>query len=406
MARTGGHRRTIVAFGAVVVLHSVTDKLFGSIYVAAMAERGLSEIGIGLVLSVASAALAAFDYPSGNIADTFGRRNAMSAGFVVWGAGILLYARSMCLWHYLAAIIAWSLGAALISGAPQSWLVDELRARARGELRDRVIPLANGFSLTVGALAASAGGWLMYRGIASPLVVGGWMALATGIVLPALMSENYGDRSVRLVDAVRRNTADLLRSPVARLLLFRSAASRVAFQVFVVSWQLYMVQALGMSMPALGPTLTFLILVVAAGNALAAPAMRRIDPVLVSILGQVGIALGVATIIGRPDLQGFFVGATLFELGLGLDSGASAAWVHDFVPSEQRASFVSAFSAAGSCAGIATPLAVGAFIQFGGFVYSWSLSILSTALTIIILGKLLREKERNDVVTRVEPEPK
>lgn len=300
----------------------------------------------------------------------------------------MAFAQSSVFVHYLLSFLPWTLGMALISGTPQSWLVDRLESEGAPNLRKSVMPLALGVGIILGSLAASASGLLVKTGIASPITVSGWLGIASGIGIIILLPENYGRRDIKLVQAVKLNTSYIIRNPVMRLLMTKSALGRISLQVFVVSWQLYAIKQLGLTMAALGPILTIFILTLAVGNAASAWLMKRIHPVRVSALGHLIIVLGTLVIVFFPTLPVFLVGAILFELGLGIDSGAASSWVHDYFPSSQRSSLLSALSTAGSTMGIITPTLVGLVIQSWSFAASWFIAVISSLMTIAVLYKL------------------
>lgn len=95
-------RFSIFAFGMVVGLHTIADKLFGSVYIATMSANGLSDVNIGLAMSFASAALTIFDYPSGNIADIFGRKKLWVMDLLSGGQGFWLLhnRRFLCITYF------------------------------------------------------------------------------------------------------------------------------------------------------------------------------------------------------------------------------------------------------------------------------------------------------------------
>lgn len=251
-----------------------------------------------------------------------------------------------------------------------------------------IMPLVRTTSLVIGAVAAWATSLMVQRGLNIPLVVGGLVSVGTGVAMLVLLPENHGERKWSVKEAIWRNTRQLISHPVFRLLLLKVAVSAIAFHIFIMAWQLYAIQVIQLPKTMLGFVLAGLILLLATGNALSALLMKYLTPVAVSFGGLIGVFAGMVTIAYWPTLWGFVLGVILLELGLGLEGGSSDVWFHELIPSERRASFVSALSSAEAFVGIIMPTASGLIIQAGGFRPVWLTgaitSLLAAALVVII----------------------
>lgn len=386
---TDSLRFTVIRYYGARAFYTAADNLFGTVYVALLSSRNLSTVEIGLVLACASLALTVFDYPSGNVADMFGRKKTLGCGFLVWGAGLLLYAFAHRFLGFIFAMVIWSLGVALISGVPEAWFVDELLRRGHYEARKRYLPLANTFTLVLGALTAASSSLLVKNGIHRPITLAGMLAILAGVLTLCFFPENYGERGRSLPQLIWRNTREILSERGLRLMLVHSAIGRIPFQVLVFTWQLHAVNTLGMPPTLLGPVLTVLMMCVAAGNALAAMLGSRIRHMKKSLIGYALIFAGSVLLAVGRSFWPFLGGLILFELGLGLHQGAAAAWVHDLIPSERRASVISALSAAGSMMGLLVPTGTGYLIGNLGTPAAWCLAAGSTLCAASVLSRLM-----------------
>lgn len=253
-------QRAIFTYFGVISLYAFADKLFGAVYIAAMSSNGLSNTQIGFVLMIGSLFKTVLDYPSGNVADTFGRKKTTAVGFLIWGTALAAFALAEGLLAYSTAMLLWALGVALISGVPESWFVDELKRIGEGAKRLTLMPTARTISLVIGALSGLITSVIGSFGFKWPLVLGGGVAILTGVLVILCMTENYGERGISLMRVISHNTVDILSSQRYRRVLLLAASGRVPFQVFVMSWQLYALQHLGLPATYFGPILTLLIL--------------------------------------------------------------------------------------------------------------------------------------------------
>lgn len=310
---------------------------------------------------------------------------------------MLLYAHAMSLIHFVLAMVLWSLGVALISGTSQAWFVDELSVQGKDEARKIVIPIVQTLALIVGAAAALASTWLVMKSIVWPLRVGGWTSIITGISILFLLRENYGEKSRSIKEALWKNAKDFMQHPFLRMVLLKSASGGIMFRIFVLSWQLYMIQALRLPESFLGAALTMMVLSLAGGNTLATILMRRIHPIKVSVIGLVGVTMGLLMIGIWPNIWAFAAGVVLLELGLGIEQGAFYVWVHDFIPNKQRASFISAISSVESLMGFMVPIFAGLFIENVGFQPTWFFAALSAGLTAGLVMAIANMKSKEEM---------
>ena len=398
MGRIVGRKRpnaTVLKYYFIILLYTCIDKLYGTVYVAHMSEKGLTSFQVGQVLAAASLALSLFDYPTGNLADKFGRKRAIVFGFAIWAIGLLAFVQADIQAWFVVSIVFWAAGISLISGTPQAWLVDELSKEGKPDLKAKVFPRADAASLMIGAAVALLCSKLVADHPSFPLLLAGSLAMAAGAVLLFWLQENYGDKHISFGRAVVRNTVDLMKEPFLRMLMFRAAAARIAFQTFVIIWQLYMIKELQLPAAYLGVTMAVFMLVLAGGNFLAGIILQRLDGVSVSIISQTFIALGSLTMAFSTTVIAFYIGACLIEFGLGLDSSAASVWVHDVIPSERRATYISAMYAVGSLFGFLIPLAAGYIADSFGYRYNWLFACAGSLLTMglsVKIGSALKSK--------------
>ena len=90
---------------------------------------GLSFSEIGLVQSVSELAQLLTDFPTGGVADRYGRIKTYSLGSSLFGLGLLVVALSKDLIGTILGASLSGLGSALVSGTMVPWLYDSLNDR-------------------------------------------------------------------------------------------------------------------------------------------------------------------------------------------------------------------------------------------------------------------------------------
>lgn len=379
----------------IILFYSVIDKLYGTIYVGHMSNSGMDESSIGFILAISSIALSIFDYPTGSLADKYGRKKIMLIGFSIWGISLFLFAFSSSITHFILVLILWSLSVSLISGSPDSWFVDEaMRIKNEGLLN--IMPKVSFISLIVGATVSVIVSFIItYLGNKSPFIIAAILSFLLVFIMLFGINENYGNKEISFKRAIVKNTLEMTKNPLLCMNLFRAVIGRIPFLVFVMTWQLYLLNYLKVSLSNLGYILGIFVFVLALGNYFASYMIKKIEGTIVSVIGHSFIIIGSIVLIFTDKLLIFFIGAGLIELGIGIDSGAVMVWVQKIIPSESRATLISGMYAVGSLSGFLIPLISGLIIKNLGYQMVWIFCISGSLLTILILLKMKEMISKN-----------
>jgi MFS transporter, DHA3 family, tetracycline resistance protein len=170
-----------------------------------------------------------FEVPTGIVADVYSRRLTVVIGVLVMGAAIVFVGSVPEAWAVIAGWALWGFGYTFTSGAADAWLADEIGADnvrpvyLRSAQISRVVALvAIAISVALGLVAL----WL-------PIVVGGGVVLATGLVLALVMPETGFAPAAReamegavqtMVRTGRTGAGLVRRTPVLLLILGISAS--------------------------------------------------------------------------------------------------------------------------------------------------------------------------------------
>ncbi|MGW4794024.1 MFS transporter [Nonomuraea sp. NPDC004297] len=395
-------RRLILSFGVFTVLISVVDKLFGTGYILRMSEQGLDPAEIAFILTLGSVVLAVVDFPAGNLADQWGRKRTAAAGATLVGLGLLTYGFATGTPGFVAAMALWAAGMALITGAPSAWLVDQLESAGAGDRRTAVLSRTASIAMVAGALAALLLGVpLLSRGTHVVLFTAAGLAFVTALVLLLTGTDNRDPqgRLANLPAAVWTNARLVVRDPTMRLVLCKSALVHIGFTSFLLSYQLFATQELGLPESGIGVVLAGSIAAMALGTWLAAPLNRRWGLPVVSTAGVLTCVAGYLVMSLAPHWSVWAVGLVCYEIGLGLDLAAFGSLLHDLVPAEKRTSWTSASSSIQTLVGAVGTLGAGMLISVFGFREVW---LAATAVTALALLPLLALRRRVAVPAELE----
>ncbi|MCC3763422.1 MFS transporter [Glycomyces sp. TRM65418] len=156
-------------------------------------EGGLDPFQLLMIGTVLEATYLLFQLPTGFLADLVSRRACVVAGFGVYAGGLLWQGLTSEFWVHLAAQVLLALGAALWSGALESWVADETRRAEMTPVYLRATQL--GF---IGGITGSLlSGVLASVALNLPMLVGGaLMALGT-VALALMMPERHFQRPAK-----------------------------------------------------------------------------------------------------------------------------------------------------------------------------------------------------------------
>ncbi|WP_127501723.1 MFS transporter [Actinoplanes solisilvae] len=147
---------------------------------------GLSPLQLVLVGTLMEAVCFVAQVPTGVIADRYSRRLSVVVGYLLMGAGLLVWGLLPTYAAILVANVIWAIGAVCVDGAEEAWASSEIDQEQVTKAFVRGGQLAQaGTLLGIGAAVA-----LTAVEPALPIVVGAVLTLALGVLLAAVMTEN------------------------------------------------------------------------------------------------------------------------------------------------------------------------------------------------------------------------
>ncbi len=341
--------------------------------------RGLSLGEIGVLFTVHGVVVLALELPTGGLADVLGRRVVVVAGALLHLASCLVFAAAPGFAGFLVGVLLLGVGRALDSGPVEAWYVDTVHRLdpaadvAPGLARHSA---ADGAGLAVGAVT---GGLL-------PGLLGGGAALAVPFLVAAVLDVLFLVAVLRLLTedrpprpgslgaalatgarAVPSTVAGALRLSVGdgpmRLVLLLTALGGVGLVACELLGPVRFAELAGGTDDgaAVYGVVVAVSFAVAAGGAVAAPALRRL------LGGSTRAACAVLTVLAAAGLALFAVpeglvlaatGFALYYVGHGGSWPLLSAVLHTRVTAAHRATAVSAMSLAMALGGIAGNLVV------------------------------------------------
>jgi DHA3 family tetracycline resistance protein-like MFS transporter len=153
-------------------------------------EGGMNPFELMMIGTVLEVAYLVFQLPTGFLADLVSRRACVVAGFGVYAGGLAWQGLSADFWIHVAAQVLLALGAALMSGAQESWVADETQRAEMTPVYLRATQLGFIGGIT-GSLISGALGSIALN---LPMLVSGVLMASGTAALVLVMPERHFQR--------------------------------------------------------------------------------------------------------------------------------------------------------------------------------------------------------------------
>ena len=399
-------------------LYTLSASVIWGVNTLFLLDAGLSISEVFIANSAWSAGTMIFEIPTGVVADTIGRRASFLLSLAVLAITTMSYVGLATVGGGLLAFAAVSiligLGFTFYSGAMEAWLVDGLASVGYVGALDRVFSrghIVSGVAMLVGTVG---GGALGDIDLAMPFVVRS-ILLVVLFVLAYKGMRDLGFEPKRVsISQLPAEAAKLGRIGVSivwgerslRLLALATAVQSGIFTWAWYAWQPYFLELLGDdAIWVAGVVAALLAISMMVGNGLV-EIMSRLCGRRTTLFVWAGAALAVS-LVGVGAVTTFVPAVALLFLGgvaIGVQSPVRQAFVHQIVPSEQRAtaiSFDAMISGGGSVVG---QTGLGAFAERQGFSAAYVAGGLATVVAMPLLALTRRERHDADLFTGDRPE--
>ena len=404
--------QVVRAYLAISGLFTLSASVIWGVNTLFLLHAGLDIFEVFIVNAAFTAGMVVFEIPTGVVADTSGRRRSFLLSAVTLLIGTVGYvsisAYGGALVSFVLASIVLGLGFSFYSGAVEAWLVDALRASGYEGQLDRVFArgsMVSGSAMIVGSVG---GGLLGSVDLAWPFLVRAGLLAAVFLVgLGAMHDVGFTPRATTLsampteMRRVLRTSLTLgWRTRSVRLLMIVSL-----FQGAFTMWgfyasQPYFLDLLGRDAVWVAGVVSALIaLFTIAGNGLVEFFTRFCGKRTTLLLASSGVLAVAAVGVGLVD--SFWPAVVLFLVAMGatgVGAPVQQAYLHEVVPSSERATVVSFASLVGSAGGIGGQLGLGYISRVQSVATGYVTGGLTMLLALPPLLLLRGMRERADVI--------
>ncbi|HEX6208010.1 MAG TPA: MFS transporter [Actinomycetota bacterium] len=412
-------RRIVRTYLAISGLFYLAASIIWGVNTLFLLDAGLTLFEAFLANAAWTAGMVVFEIPTGLVADTRGRRVSFLLSASILALGTLGYV--VISWvgggivPFVLVSIVLGLAYTFYSGAVEAWLVDALRENGyTGEL-DPVFAKGGVVASTAMLVGTVGGGALGTFDLGFPyLARAALLLLAFGVAFVWMRDEGFTPRALRL-RAVRREMGEVARQsvrhgwgrPAVRLLMLVSFIQFGVGAWAFYAWQPYFLDLLGRGelIWVAGVVAALIALAEICGNALvrvvAKPGRRRSTILLV---GAAAYAVSLA-VVGM--VSSFYLAVAVFVGGILVSAMATPikqAYLHEMIPSAQRATVISFDGLFGSLGSVGGQVGLGWLSQTRSIPAGFVVSGVSALFALPLLGLLRGRRERPDLIRSPAPD--
>ncbi|AIF70294.1 hypothetical protein PAP_09595 [Palaeococcus pacificus DY20341] len=338
-------------------LGSWVTHLMGPYLTLWLKNIGLSYTQIGLAQSVSSFTSFITDFPTGGLADRYGRRLNYAFGLFLFSIGLLIIALFKSFTLVLLGMTLGGLGQAFMSGTLVPWLYDSLDDKRKAYNVFSKMKTINGI---LGAVAGATASLLSRYYLNLPLILSGAFGLLTAVLAVLLLEENYGHHGDKGYWAILKGGAKhILENRTLHLLLASSLLLTFSARTFFMFWML-LAKNIGLKGEYLGYVYTLLILSTSLGGAISVKLSKMIDYKKVAVAGTVAFGIVLALMGFTHSIYQLLVLLVAIEVVMSVRGPAMLTLRNEIIPSEGRSTITSALSTITSLFAMIANIAVGA----------------------------------------------
>ncbi len=385
---------TIREFYLLTALSQGGIAVISATYVIFLQSKGLNLFEVNMVNFVFFLTLFLCEIPTGAFADVFGRKSSYIVSCAIFASSMIIYAYSESFWGFALAEAVGAIGSTFASGAFRAWFVDKLRHHGYTGGLNPIFAKAAQIRHGARIVSALLGAFLADIWMPLPWLVGSGFFLTCGAIASFLKEEYFTPRKFSLQERL-----SAIRQTVKASYEYGYRSKNVRFVLVLVIMQIFALKGPDMQwQPFFGDELahkaslgfiwTAMVLSMMYGAWLAPRILRKTAEERKALaMCQITIGIGVA---GAAILGWLPISLVLFflhEVGRGAFEPIKEAYLHDNIPSKERATIESFESLAHHGGGMIGLFVSGVLAQQLGISWTWIIVGTILILVTIVVAK-------------------
>jgi MFS family permease len=328
-------------------LFAFAISFFFATYVPFLAEKGMNLLQINIINAFFMGFIIFSEMPTGSFADRFGRHRSLALSCFLLSASFVVYYFSQSFLLFILAEVIGAIGQTFASGAAEAWLVDSLKSRNEGHLKEKVFRqelTAKSIGVISGCLLGSFLGGI---DLSLPWLGSALFMFLTGI-FSLFFKENYAQEFSEnrqkscLVSQIREAWHFGMKNNELLYIMSFGAIMAFSVQALNMQWSLMFKDNYGFSSLQLGFVFIGISLTSAVGGKFSKNINKYIKNDQIAIVLPQLITAAAIIMCARSNTLFLFTGTfMLHEFGRGIFSPLKQTYMNNRIPSDKRATLLS-----------------------------------------------------------------
>lgn len=378
-------------------------QIISAIYVSYLIKNGLNLFEVNLVNTCFFLTLFICEIPTGAFADIFGRKVSFVSACALQSISLAVYGMSHSFLGFVIAEIIGAIGCTFRTGAFQAWLVDSLKHYDYDELKEggygKIFGREGLIRQISGAIGAVTGSYLSAMNPSFPWFIGAGVMVLVTVSACIAMKEEYFTKS----QFSWKRGISSMKEVVVKSVHYGSKNSAVRFILVITCLQIFACVSMNMYWQPLfkgrdlaekytGFLFAGMMVSLAIGSYIASKqkvklAKRSGSEKRVIIIAQVFIGIFTIATACVTNLPISIVLFLLHEVPRGCMNPMVDSYLHQRIPSSERATITSFCAIAPHIGGAVGLLVSGIIAQKFGITTSWIVSGCILILGAILIGR-------------------
>jgi MFS family permease len=240
-----------------------------------MENAGLSFTEIGMTQAVFMFLNLAIDFPTGGLADRYGRRLNYAVGMLLYGFGILTISLSKNFIGILTGFMFCGVGSAFMSGSFIAWFYDAAKDE---KLAYKVFSKAQILEGVMGASAGIVASTLSSILLNLPLILSAIVAILTFFLTILLLNENYGHGGEKNYwNLLKDGAVQILENRILNLLIISGFFMSFVLPTFMLYWIILAQKYYNLPSEYAGGIYSFLVISMSIGGVISTYLSKKTD---------------------------------------------------------------------------------------------------------------------------------
>ncbi len=365
-------------------------------YVIFLRENGMNYLETNMVNFAFLATVFLFEVPTGAVADVFGRKISFVVSCVLMGVSFIVYALSTTFWGFVLGETICAIGVTFCSGAYEAWMVDRLKFLKHDTKLAPILSRRVQFDAAAYIAGASLGAWISDMDLVLPWIIGGIIQFVVALAAAILMKEEGFERQAfnlkeglcAMKKTVRVSIEHGRKNKKIRFIFLAVALMQMTLAGPNLQWQPFFKRFLGDSLVPLGLIFAGISVAIILGAALTDRTMKLLKQEKRAMcLAQLGVGVLIAITGYMTSFTVALVVYLLHELIRGIYRPIKDAYMHENIPSSERATLVSFESMTRQIGGMLGLVGSGLLAEYVSIPFTWAMSGLLLFVATLWLMK-------------------